>query len=70
MTGSSCLMRQFLYGVVALASARTMADRQDTSAFFPGWTIATSEVLYAGKRHTSYPIANMLDGDPRTAWVF
>jgi hypothetical protein len=47
-----------------------MADRQDTSAFFPGWTIATSEVLYAGKRHTSYPIANMLDGDPRTAWVF
>lgn len=70
MTGSSCLMRQFLYSVFALASARTMADGQDTSAFFPGWTIATSEVLYAGKRHTSYPIANMLDGDPRTAWVF
>jgi hypothetical protein len=46
------------------------ADYVPTSLSWPGWTVSSSENLYAGRRHTSYPLVYMLDGDPKTAWVF
>ena len=34
------------------------------------WTIRSNEYLNVGQKHTSYPLTYLVDGDPRTAWVF
>lgn len=34
------------------------------------WKIETSENLYSGRKYNSYPLFNLVDGDPKTAWVF
>jgi len=37
---------------------------------FPGWEVSTSENLWVGSRHTSYPLWNLFDNDPKTTWVY
>jgi hypothetical protein len=46
------------------------ADYAATNIEWKGWQIASSENLYAGRIHRSYPLTYLLDGGPRTAWVF
>jgi hypothetical protein len=45
-------------------------DYVPTQVHWPGWRVATSEDLGGRAPLTRYSIANMFDGDPRTAWVF
>lgn len=47
-----------------------LADYVPTHIAWQGWRIASSENLYAGYRYTRYPLTHLVDGDPRTAWVF
>ena len=52
-----------------LAAGFCLAARADgafATVQWPGWLVETDEDYLS----TSYPLANMLDGDPRTAWVF
>lgn len=46
------------------------ADYVPTQIRWAGWRVASSENLYAGRVHTGYPLTYLLDGNPRTAWVF
>jgi hypothetical protein len=47
-----------------------LADYVPTHIEWKDWWVASSENLYAGCIHTRYPLTHLLDGDPRTAWVF
>lgn len=47
-----------------------MADYRPTGIRWHGWEVTTSEDLFAGRTHRSYPLTNLFDGDPRTAWVY
>lgn len=62
-------MRHVASAFLALGFGFAQADLVDTFVKVPGWTISTSENLYT-KGPSSYPIQNMLDGDPATAWVY
>jgi hypothetical protein len=53
-----------------LTTAMATADYSPTSIRWYGWEVSTSEDLIGDSRITHYPIANMFDGDPNTAWVF
>lgn len=55
---------------LGLAASVASADGISTSIQIGKWTIESSECLWAGQRHTSYPIWKMFDGRPDTAWVF
>jgi len=55
--------------LLALA-AQASADYSPTAAKWNGWTVQTGEDLYGGARHTGYPIWQMFDRKPQTAWVF
>lgn len=46
------------------------ADHVNTGISFNGWSIESSEDLYLGKRHTSYPLQNLFDRRKETAWVY
>ncbi len=46
------------------------ADHIYTQARWNGWTVTTGEESWFARLHTSYPIWQMFDRDPRTAWVF
>ena len=56
----------FAFATTALAAA----DYQPTEMRWPGWSVSTSEELFYGRTHRSYPISHLFDGNPRTAWVF
>jgi hypothetical protein len=45
------------------------ADYCPTEVSWPGWKVTSSENLYAGVRHTSYPLTHLFDGRPETAWA-
>lgn len=53
-----------------LVAAVAASDYTPTSVRWPGFEASSSEDLIGDQRITTYPIANMFDGDPRTAWVF
>lgn len=55
---------------LGLAASVASAGGISTSIQIGKWTIESSECLWAGQRHTSYPIWKMFDGRPDTAWVF
>jgi hypothetical protein len=50
-------------------SAVAAADYQPTTIQWPGWEVSSSEDLFMGTRHTSYPLMHLFDGRPETAWV-
>ncbi len=53
----------------SLAAAAAFADHINTHARWHGWRIETGEELWQKRRHTGYPIPQMFDKDPKTAWV-
>lgn len=63
-------MRSSILAALCFAPASVLADSIPTSIQTGKWTVETSEGIWAGSRHTSYPIWNMLDGRADTAWVF
>lgn len=63
-------MRVLSLALFAACASLVQADRVDTYLAAPGWRIQSSENLWAGSRHTSYPLTNLIDGDPKTSWVF
>lgn len=63
-------LRLCALGFLAASAASCLADYSPTCVTWPGWTISSSEDLVGDARVTHYSLANMFDGDPRTAWVF
>ncbi|MCE9559037.1 MAG: hypothetical protein K8R88_08810 [Armatimonadetes bacterium] len=63
-------MRKLLVLFTLLATTIAFADHWNTMASWSGWKISTGEESWFGKRHTSYPIWQMFDRDPKTAWVY
>jgi hypothetical protein len=65
-------MRIHLLGLLSLltVSPAALADYMPTTAEWPGVKIMTSEDLFWGSKYKGYPIGNLFDGDPKTAWVF
>ena len=55
--------------VMGCATGAALGDYQPTAISWPGWTVTSSENLYAGVRHTSYPLTHLFDGRADTAWV-
>jgi hypothetical protein len=55
--------------VVVWMGGTARADYCPTEIFWPGWRVTSSEDLYLGARHTSYPLTNLFDGRADTAWV-
>lgn len=63
-------MRTSAVIVLTLAASFAFADYRPTGIRWHGWEVTTSENLFWGRTHRSYPLTNLLDGDPRTAWVY
>lgn len=64
-TGPARLLPVLMWGLFP-----AFADYVPTHIEWPGWRVASSENLYAGHRYTRFPLTHLVDGDPRTAWVF
>jgi hypothetical protein len=64
-------MKRLILSLTALGLvAASLADHVFTSAEWSGWTVQTGEETWYAKRHSSYPIWQMFDRDPKTAWVY
>lgn len=60
-------MARFWWLVLAVSLCLTVrADGASATVQWPGWLVETDEDYLS----TQYPLADMLDGNPRTAWVF
>jgi hypothetical protein len=55
--------------VLVLSAAPARADYMPTQISWPGWRVSSSEDLFRGVRHTSYPLTHLFDGQANTAWV-
>lgn len=71
------LLRLALCAGFLAAATAAMADWRPTEMGLPGWRVTTSEDIWARSwtDHTAstlkrYPISNLFDGKPDTAWVF
>jgi len=62
--------RSPLLPVLVWGLCPAFADYVPTHIEWPGWRMASSENLYAGRRYSRFPLTYLVDGDPRTAWVF
>src|SRR5574340_870869 len=59
--------------LVACLALPAGADYSPTYTAYPGWQITSSDDMWAIERGPvgkQYPLTNLTDGDPRTAWVF
>ncbi len=45
-------------------------DGTATLISWPGWTCSSTEDLSLGRKHTSFPLTYLFDGNPATPWVF
>lgn len=63
------MRRAFVVVLLALV-AFAAADHVRTGIRFPGWRIETPEDIYLRKGPVEYPIQNLIDGRPDTAWVY
>ncbi|MHB9107472.1 MAG: NADase-type glycan-binding domain-containing protein [Armatimonadota bacterium] len=60
-------MYRFLWLLLAVSLClAARADGAFATVQWPGWLVETDEDYLS----TQYPLANMLDGNPQTAWVF
>lgn len=66
----------FLSAVSAIACP-AFADSAPASVQWNGWSVASTEYLwrapvkkYVNHAQVRYPLTNLFDGDPKTAWVF
>lgn len=46
------------------------ADGYDTSISWKGWKISSNEDIFLSKKHNSYPLTYLVDGNPANTWVF
>lgn len=57
--------------LVALTPARARADCAPTTVRWGHWEVTTSEWLFWGRKYDNrYPLTNLFDGNPKTAWVY
>lgn len=65
-------MRVFVTVLAALlfCDAAQACGSGPTSISWSGWTIQSSERLWTGRMHSSYPMTYLFDDNPRTAWVW
>lgn len=63
-------MRLFVILATIALTGFAGADHVYTQARWNGWMVSTGEESWFSQRHTSYPIWQMFDRDPKTAWVF
>lgn len=55
--------------IVVVSAVIAQADSIDTFASWHGWKVETGERAWAKKEDIKYPIWQMFDRDPKTAWV-
>lgn len=66
-------MRPFwkMLGVLITLSAPSLAcGYGPTHIEWNGWQLSSSEDLWAGRKYHSYPLYNLVDSNPQTAWVW
>jgi hypothetical protein len=56
--------------ILALCLGSRSAFAAPSSVWWRQWSVSSSEELSLGTKYTSYPLPLMLDGDPKTAWVY
>lgn len=57
--------------LIALTPAQTIADNEPTFIRWGHWEVTTSEWLFWGRKYGNrYPLTNLFDGNPKTAWVY
>lgn len=56
--------------LAAAAASRAGADSSPTALVWPDATVASSEGRAQGYRQTKFSLANLVDNDARTTWVF
>ena len=64
-------MRRLLPVILLLCACTVLwADGRPTQIRWYGWTVASDETFFDGRKHSSFPLTYLVDGDPSTAWVF
>lgn len=53
-----------------LVALPAVGDGTATLIRWPGWECASTEDLSLGRKHTSFPLTYLFDGNPGTPWVF
>jgi hypothetical protein len=66
---SLCMGAVWAAVAVAWMGGVARADYSPTEISWPGWRVTSSEDLWMGTRHTSYPLTHLFDGKADTAWV-
>lgn len=65
-----CMKKSLLIvGLVALALP-ALCDGAPTMILWSGWNCASTEDVFLGRKHTSFPLTYLFDGKPATTWVF
>lgn len=59
-----------LIAFLILAALPAYCDGTGTLISWPGWIVSSTENIYMGYKHTSFPLTYLFDGDANTAWVF
>lgn len=59
-----------LIAFLILMALPALCDGTDTLIAWPGWVVSSTEDLYMGHIHTSFPLTYMFDGDAASTWVF
>jgi hypothetical protein len=65
-------MKKLLISLIVMAACLPALAEGGWNTFIEwrGWRISSNEGLWAGHKHTAYPLTYLVDGDPNTAWVF
>lgn len=61
---------RFTFLFLLLFVSQSMAHAAPSRVWWPQWEIQSSEELWDETKYSSYPPSLMLDGDPKTAWVY
>lgn len=64
------MQKLFLTALLIAIALPAMGDGTATLIQWPGWICQSTEDLSLGRRHNSFPLTHLFDGDPSTAWVF
>lgn len=56
--------------VLLLVPLAALCDGTGTQISWPGWTLTSTEELFLGHKHTSFPLTYLFDNNPATTWVF
>ncbi len=61
-----------LWFILAITASFQFAfgDGYNQTVILPGWTVETSERELPHRKPTKYPLWNLMDGNPKTTWVY